>query len=276
MRPAGRAFQTIQTLLQSAGNPQDVSPDAMTYAYRFGDEALVLWGEPRSVTLAPGVTAHDAAGTVLTGDQFSLDPERPLVLRGQGSLALGEAVVLGPQRQVGDSFHQFDWTNDAGGVEGFEGPWSYFALSGTGELTPLYTQDGGTVQAEPWTPYLGQRGRRPLVVDARRVNPVDFANGEDPAHRYAVVERYTADRAQAVDIEGRWRPSSRSEDGITLSITVDGSEVFSGQSREEIVVNLPGLALQPGSTIDFVVGSNQNARGGDLTDRRIRILESQS
>ena len=275
VRPAGRAFQEMQGLLQSAGNPSDVSPDAMTYAYRFGDEALVLWGEPRTVTLASGVTAHDAAGTPLTDQEISLDPDRPLILRG-GTLAFGDSVVLGPQRLIGDSFHQFDWTNDPDSVDGFEGPWSYFALSGTGDMTALYTQGGGTVQAEPWTPYLGQRGRRPLLVDARQVNPVDFANGEDPAQRYAVVERFTADQAKSVDIEGRWRLVRDSEDGITLRITVDGREVFSGQSRDEIVVDLPGVALQAGSTIDFEVGSNQNARGGDLTDRRIRILESAS
>lgn len=273
VRPAGRAFQAIQRLLQTAGNPVDVSPDPMTYAYRFGETAMVVWGEPRTVSLGPGVTAHDAAGTALTGDPLSLDPDRPLVLRSTGPLVLGASVVLGPQRLVGDSFHQFDWTNDPGGVAGFEGPWSYFALSGTGDLTPLYTQGGGSVQSEPWTPYLGQRGRRPLLADARRVNPVDFANGDDPARRYAVVERYTAVDARTVDVEGRWRLVRQSADGITLRITVDGREVFAGQSREEIVVDLPNLDLLPGSTIDFIVGSNHNARGGDLTARRIRILE---
>lgn len=274
LMPAGKAFRLAQTLLRAAGSPTDVSPDPFTYAFQYGDHAMVLWGEPRTISLAPGIRALDSTGSEIASANLLLDPDNPLVLLGRQPVALGASVTLGPQALIADSYHQFDWTNDPGGADGFEGPWSYHVLRGTGSLEPLHSMDGGTIQAEGWHPYIGHSMLRPVFVTARAVLPADFADGTDPAHRFAVVERFTADRAGPVDIRGTWQVHRDSEDGVTLDIIADGSVLYRSTVREAVSVDLPGIALQAGSTVDFIVGVNSNPQGNDTTRRHIQIVRA--
>jgi hypothetical protein len=271
-RPASLAFAFMQSILSTQGNPRDVSPDRLSRVYQFGDRVAVLWGVARDVEADPSVAAFDAEGRPVTGRPLRLDEEEPLILVGGVPIALGDGYSLGPTDVIADSLFQFDVISD--GAEGYEGPWSYWALNGEGKLDALYTRLGGGVQTEPWRPYIGHDWLKPLAVEPTSVTPVDFADGQVPKDQYSVVERFTAAEGGTVAIDGSWRVSENSEDGISLTIVADGTEIYRETTRDELQVAIPAVEVEAGSTIDFVVGVNANARGGDKTVRRIRILHA--
>ncbi|MGF1627790.1 MAG: hypothetical protein ACFCVH_23155 [Alphaproteobacteria bacterium] len=270
-RPASRAFSFIQSILDSFGNPQDVSPDdRLSRVYRYGDRVLVAWGIPREIRLGTGVTAYDAEGRTIGGRPLYLDENDPVILVADRPIVLGQDIAFGATDVVGDSLFQFDVVND--GTDARGGAWSYFALNGEGRRETLHTRGGGAVSDEAWRPYIGHDWLRPLAVEPTSVTPVDFADGQVPKDQYSVVERFTAAEAGIVAIEGSWRVSQESEDGILLTIVVDGTEIYSQTTAGELVVAMPAVQVEAGSTIEFIVGVNGNARGGDRTVRRIQIL----
>ncbi len=271
LRPAARAFALMQGLLQAHGNPHDVSPDRLARVYQFGDRAAVLWGVRREVIVDGSVTAYDPEGNPVAERPLMLDEDWPLIVVGSGPIGLGRGYALGPTDVVGDSLFQFDVINDRAGPAGFEGPWSYFALNGEGKLEALYTRPGGDVPSEPWRPYIGHDWMRPLAVEPTSVTPVDFADGQRPKDQYSVVERFTATEAGTLAIEGWWQVNPQSEDGIVLTIVADGAEIYRAATRDTLAAAIPAVTVRPGSTIDFIVGVNANARGGDRTTRRITI-----
>jgi Ca2+-binding RTX toxin-like protein len=274
----GDAFRFLQNQLLGAGEASDVSPDGLTYAYMFGTKALVLWGEQQKVSFHVPVQVYDASGRPITGFSGILDPDEPVVVLSEAELELGKNVVIEKSALMADSLHQFDLTNDAGAATSFEGPWSYYALSGTGKLKELTTMDGGTRAGEPWVPYIGDVNMRPLMVSAEALNPVDFSNGGNAGGRRDIVERYTAPEDMVVRIAGQWDVQDSSADGVLLRVVHNGVELLrksidSSSNGYQYQLDLRGIGLKAGDTLDFIVGTNATPKGGDLTDRRIQIFK---
>ena len=267
--PAGEAFALMQEVL-GRGAARDVSPDGLTHAHRFGDRAMVIWGAERELTLGKGAVAHSATGERLTGP-LRISEDEPVVVLGSRPLKLGSTVKLGEAALVGDSFLQFDVTNERDGSERFEGPWSWHELRGDGRTRELVTMEGAERAGEVWTPYLGGgEHRRPLLVDETDVKPVDFGGGKNPQARYSVLERFTAPEDMTVSIDAEWSVSSRSTDGMDVQIYAEGAKLWGGVVRRDVEIELDGIEVVKGDRIDFVTGVNRSPKG-DLAERRIRI-----
>lgn len=276
--PAGAAFETIGALLDDAGTVTRLDAGDFVHFYTFGDHAAVLWGTSGKITLAKGVVAYDLSGKVIAGFDGTLSSDVPIILKSAGTITAA-SVAFAASPLVADSFEQFDVSNEAGGTSGFEGPWSYFAQSGTGKTVALYTMGGGLKAGEPWTPYLGATWLRPLEVNATTITPADFANGQKADAIYAVVERYTASQGGVFTLKGEYDVGDMSDDGIDLTIRVNGKAVLTQHIYDKangntFSFNLEHVALAAGDQVDFVVGSGQNAKG-DVTARHIQIFAEQ-
>jgi Ca2+-binding RTX toxin-like protein len=275
--PAGKAFTFIQDHLLDLGTPTKISTDSATYGYLFGKNTLVIWGEDQTIKLTGPTTYYKASGEKIENFDGKVHFGEPVIAVSETPIVAGETFFSTGTGIVADSLHDFDVTNAKGSADGFEGPWSYFQLSGTGVMTPLYTMQGGARPDEPWTPYIGTDGLRPLRVDSTSVNPVDFGNGHSPAAKYAVVERFTAKAEDSLRIAGHWDVSDKSADGADLTILLNGKAIYSTVIYNPLNGNvldltLDHIAVSAGDTIDFVLGTNGSSLGGDLTTRRITIL----
>lgn len=274
--PAGVTFGIMQQLLEAGGAVERVEAGSHTYFYTFGEDAAILWGEARSVALADGVLAYDLAGNRIR-DFATLSPDEPVILRSSKG-AIGDGVSFGVSAIVADSYHDFDLTNDPGTIAGFEGPWSYFAENGKGKEYSLYTMGGGHKAGEPWTPYMGTDFLRPFQIGPTTIAPVDFTpNRTGLSSEYATVERFTADRDGTFVIKGHWDVLDHSDDGVLLEIELNDKVIFRkviyDKSNGHVFdLELDGIELSAGDTLDFEISSRANARG-DATDRRIQILD---
>lgn len=273
--PAGNALRFLEGLLADADRVSRVPTDDFTYLYTFGRHAAVLWGQTGSVTLAPGIRVYDLQGDHLAEFDGTISAERPIVLMSDGDISAA-SVRFHAGMLVGDSFDQFDVTNMDSAGTGFEGAWSYFSLSGTGQVTALQTMGGGLKSGEPWTPYLGSQWLRPLAVDATTVTPVDFSGGTNPASRYAVVERFTAPAGGVFTIAGEYDVADHSGDGIYLTVTVNQRQIlhqhiYDPARGNQFRFNLAHVDLTAGDEVEFIVSSGADAVG-DKTVRHIQLV----
>jgi Ca2+-binding RTX toxin-like protein len=273
--PAGEAFRFLEGLLAQADTIARVTTDDFTHFYTFGRHAAVVWGKTGAVTLAPGVHAYDLEGNYLAEFNGRLSAERPIVLMSDGDIS-ASSLRFHAGTLVADSFDQFDVTNTDAGGGGFEGSWSYFSLSGTGQIAALQTMGGGLKSGEPWTPYLGSQWLRPFAVDATTVTPADFSGGLNPASRYAVVERYTVPVSGVFTIAGDYDVADHSRDGIYLTVTVNqrqmlNERVYDPAQGNRLRFSLDHVSLVAGDKVEFVVSSGSDAIG-DKTARHIQIF----
>ncbi|MBB94182.1 MAG: hypothetical protein CML68_06240 [Rhodobacteraceae bacterium] len=247
----GATYALIQTHLEGEG-VQDAAPDAFTYACRFGQDALVIWGAPRAVSLAPGLRALDPLGRPV--DSPALDRETPLLILGPDP-RLGSNVTLARQDVVADSFDLF---SPDGGGDVF--------VRRQGQAMPLQPRPGQDRDGVPWTPYLGFEQDGSVRVGPGWAVPSAWGP-EDPLE---IVHRYTAPADQSVDVEISVEPSSASEDGITIAMERGGVEL----SRLHLVraqrLGARDVALKAGETLDIVLGPNVNS-AGDHTRLRITL-----
>ena len=120
--PAGEAYKFIREQLLASGDGVDVSPDDFSYAFQFGQHAMVLWGEPRRIEITVPVVAYDATGTPLPSFSGQLDPDRPIVINSTEALVMGETVRVTPTDLIGDSYHQFHLPATMKGTSPATGP----------------------------------------------------------------------------------------------------------------------------------------------------------
>lgn len=262
--PAGRAYELAQRLL--AGHPaRDAAPDAFTYACLFDEDKLVIWGEPRAVTLeGEGLAAYDAEGAPLDSSALALSMDHPILLRVEGAaIELGKNVQLGPQSIIADSFHQFGYPEDDQRQAQGDG----FArfLRRNGREIPLRTFPGQDAPGTLWTPYRANEQQRPVRLTATSMVP-----GKRDNVATEVVHQFRADQDMVVSVEASFQPSNESRDGVTVAIyqgdaTLDETTV-TGAYRFE----LPRIELSQGETLEFAVGPGGGAQG-DTTVYRITI-----
>ena len=255
---AGRAYAFAGKML-GGQEASDVSPDPHTFAVRFGERTLVLWGEPRTVTLGAGVEAFDPEGNRLSAP-LTLDAATPLILRAGETIALGDNVRLGEAALLADSYYDFAYPAADGTPP--DGPFER-VLRRDGQDLAFELMPGQERGDALWTPYLGRTGLDPARLTARSLLPL---GGPVPGE---IVHRYTAAADGAVDVTAEFEPSVRTEDGIAVTVRQNGETLFQKTGRTGIAFR-DGLSLKAGDVLEFAVGPN-GSHSGDSTLYRIRI-----
>lgn len=258
---AGEAFRLVATYME--GRPvADAAPDAFGYGCRFGEDVLVLWGAPRDIQVPPDVLALDARGRP-AASPLKLSETEPLVLIAPNGESLDGRVNIGDSGLIADSFHEFSYPeNDefrARG-DGFE----RFARRGEQEF-PLRAMPGQQARGTPWVPYRGNENFRSIRLTAQGILP-----GGRPGAPVEIVHRYVASSSGTVLLKADFRPGERSEDGISVGVTIDGVPVFHDVGKGRIAIAALPLELSRGSRLEIVVGPNGTSNG-DLTDYTIRL-----
>lgn len=269
LRPAGEAYAFMKNEVLARGEAERLPADDFTRLYRFGDSALVAWGLPRGIEFAEAAEFFDARGRPIAAPA-ALDPDAPVIALFDGPVDMQAAIRLAPQAVLADTYWEFDPRLDA---EGRSGNWTYGAETGEGIREPLGLMEGGAVQSEGWTPYIGSNWRRPLGISPRGLIPVDFGTETQTGPVYSVFETFTAPSAVQATICGVWEPSADSTDGVTLTISHDGAPLFDAVVSERTVVWLPDIDLEEGDAVDFLIGPNESP-AGDWTQRTIRLVEA--
>jgi hypothetical protein len=260
--PVGRAYQLISSAFVGQ-TVTDVAPDPFTYACRFGDDRLVIWGEARDITLAhPDLRAVDVTGAPLDGGDLVLARDTPLIILSKNtSIALGSSVILGPQQVIADSVHQFAYP----GSENTD-PFERFVLQGAHEFA-LQARLGQEKGGVPWTPYLGSDRDGIARAGADWVLPSAWETGP-----LKIVYRYRiADEVQAT-IRIEIAPSNRSVDGVDIAVMLNGAPLYEKSVSEASMITLEQLALEAGDVLEFEVGPGATARG-DSSRFRVTILK---
>ncbi|MEM1387910.1 MAG: hypothetical protein AAGG54_09900 [Pseudomonadota bacterium] len=252
---AGRALRLIQSRME--GRPvRDIAPDPFTYGCQFGDDTAVLWGVPRAIEGIDGLELRAADGSVVEAAAF--DEATPLILIGDDPVA---QIRLAGQTRLADSFHQFsypdpgDETRDTDGFERF--------ILHKGSVIAFETRPGQDARGTPWYPYLGVPRFRPMRLTAE--NMVPGVVGGSPAE---IVHRYVASEDVIANLTARFAVGERSEDGIVVTVLLDGDVLVERDGIGEIEVLLPGLPLAAGAALDIIVGPKDSARG-DVVQYRL-------
>jgi hypothetical protein len=268
-RPAGESFAFAQEALLPHAPVERLPTDPLTHLYSFGGRALVAWGLPRPIAVDADVVWFDSRGRPIASPA-ALDPDEPVIALADAPIDFAAATVLGEQATITDSFFAFDPRLDA---EGAAGAWSYHAVRSDGTREPLSLMEGGERQGEGWRPYVGDPWRRPLSVSESGLRPVDFSTHENPGLGYAVLERFMMPESATVSLCGNWRVRADSGDGVHLTITAGGRQLFAGVVAGEIDLRFDALALEAGDALEFLVGSNADPEA-DWTGRHVRVVQA--
>lgn len=246
-----------------AGRPIEAwRPDPFTYGCVMGGDTLVAWGEPRTLRPGPGVRVRDAAGRALDARGLALSMDRPLVLRAAPGSDVLAGLRLGPQRVVADSYHQFGYP----GADTSGDPFRR-AERLSGRTTPLVARPGQEREGVPWTPYLAG-SEPPLRVTAQSLVP-----GGGPGRPIEVVHAIVMPVSATVDLELLLGTPDRSEDGVSVTVTLNGRTLHAAAGRGALDVVLDGLALRRGDLVEVAVGPNGTA-AGDVAAFRLTLRRS--
>lgn len=271
--PPGQGFKIMSTQVLAKGAGRRVTSDAFTFAYQFGQNAMVLWGEPRTLSVSASAKYYNSQGIEIS-QPTAIDAKSPIIIVSDSPLMLGQNVTLGATQLVADSYYQFDFSNALDGSASFEGPWSYFAFGVRSQsYTQAYTQGGGEVASSDWMPYIGIDWLRPFNINANKLNPVDFNTGGSP-DAYKAVLRYTSPIDGKFDIVGPWDVTATSADGIDLTVVLNSQTILSTIVARHYDMSLKGITLKQGDVLSVIVGPNKNATGTDTTDYRIKLYRS--
>lgn len=266
---AGRSFAFIRSEFEGVA-VRDAGPDAFTYACRFGDRKLVIWGAPRGLWVdRERVAVLDAQGRAVPGpagqnENWQLSETEPLVLIGQGALQAGRDYRLEPQPRVADSYHQFAFPDGAASDTGF----ARLVRSPAG-TAPLVTMPGQDRPGTPWTPYLG-RPDNPAV----RLLSETMLPGGDAEYPVEILHRFTAPDTLRADLTLRLEPAARSADGVAVTVTLDGHILEARRGKTDLDMKLSGLVIQAGSVLDIAVGPNVTS-AGDVTAYRFILSRAE-
>ncbi|MBY6089571.1 hypothetical protein [Maritimibacter alkaliphilus] len=250
----GRVFHFAQARL-SGRAVTDVAPDPFTYGCLYKGGALLLWGAPREVIPAAGMQRLDVEGHPLPTGPVELDAAEPLILVPRPDVpaprSLADAVTLRPQTCLADSFDQFDLANT--------GAFEVLATNWTG-TAPLTAREGQWREGVPWVPYLG------LESDAEvRVLPESLY----PGGSEALIFRHVAQAEGPATLHIALRPAERSDDGVTLAVTLNGASLLETTVEEAFERDLP-VTLAPGDVLELHIGPGATVRG-DVTAYRFTL-----
>ncbi len=232
-----KAFALMQQLLP-LGRPQRIDMgDPLVFAYRFGADATVIWGAPRSLATAGTVT--DAIGQPI---KVTAIGERPIVIRGSTAIQLGESA----------------WIADT--LLGWGTPqWRMFARTGaaTDAALPLFD--------DSFTSYFGDRWFKPL-----RINNTTAAPAGTGAAPIRAVWRYTAPKALSLDVRGCFSKGATG-DGVDVTLAKNGKPVWNGILTGNLLPGPVAVDMVSGDRLDLIVGPNQTF-GGDAFTYRVVLF----
>jgi hypothetical protein len=266
----GQAFQMMSQQVLAKGAGTRIRVDDFTYAYKFGQNAMVIWGEPRSLTVTASAKFYNAQGAQIA-QPTAISEDSPIIIVSETPLVYGGNVTLGATQLVADSYDQFDFSYDVTGPATYEGPWAYYAY-GTRRQTfdVMYTQGGGEISSSDWMPYIGSDSLRPFNINANKLNPVDFGTASSP-DIYKPVLRYTSPYSGTFTINGTWDVTSASADGIDLTVQVNAKTVLSTTFNGHYDMAVKNIALNQGDVVNVIVGTNNSVTGSDNTGYRVKI-----
>jgi len=260
--PVGRSYQLISNEF-TGRSVADAAPDPFTYACRFDDSRLVIWGEPRALSLTgPDLRLVDATGAPVDPDTATLSRDAPLIILSDNApVELGSNVILGPQQVVGDSVHQFAYLGSPG-----NDPFERYVRQGGREYA-FQTRPGQEKSGVPWVPYLGTGRDGTVRAGADWVLPAAWDSGPlEIAYRYRVREAFRA------NIKIEIAPSGKSVDGVDLTVLLNDGPIHEGPVTRAINFALEPAELKAGDVLEFVVGPGATARG-DFTRLRVTVLK---
>ncbi len=269
----GQAFQMMSQQVLAKGAGTRIAVDDFTYAYEFGQNAMVIWGEPRSLTVTASAKFYNAQGAQIA-QPTAITEDSPIIIVSDTPLVYGGNVTLGATQLVADSYDQFDFTYDVSGPATYEGPWAYYAY-GTRRQTfdVMYTQGGGEISSSDWMPYIGSNSLRPFTMSANKLNPVDFGTASSP-DIYKPVLRYTSPVSGSFNINGTWDVGSGSVDGVDLTVQVNAQTVLSTTFTGHYDMAVKNVTINKGDVVNVIMGTNKNVTGGDSTAYRVKIYRT--
>lgn len=260
--PVGRTYRMISGLMEGKA-ASNAAPDPFTYACRFGQGTLVIWGAPRAVRLATaGLKVLDDTGAPLAPAGLQLSETDPLVITGTAPIELGRDVTLGPQRVLADSYDQYAYP---GLPDQPQDPFDRYALM-DGQRLPLETHGGQDRGSVPWTPYRGARG----VFTARLMADVLLPSDYGPK-KVAIVQSYRAPKTMRVVARIALDPRWHSKDGVAFTLALNGRPLLRKIVQQAWTETTEPIALQPGDRLSFTVDPNGNDIG-DTSVYRFTLL----
>jgi len=265
---AGEAFRFILAELATR-TAQDRSPDRFTFVHAFGlpgteADRLVIWGEPRPITLMRGdIAAFDARGNRIDMAGLAMSANRAVVLASPRPIRLGEDVILGCTTLVADSFYQFSYPQRGSA----QPPGGFAALvSLGGEEQALETLPGQQRSGVPWVPYLGLTGQQGIRLTADRVQLAGAGGGESE-----LILRWMPQGSGPFRIEAEITPNAQSRESMMVELSQAGQVLFAGNAAEGVHFDAP-LALQDRIFLQLRLArtSTQNVSAG----YRIRVHDA--
>lgn len=258
-QPVGQTYALIRAHLEGR-TATDVAPDPFTYACRFGPRALVIWGAPRGLEMAPGLRALTATGEGAEAP-LALSRSAPLlILSPEAPIRLGDNVTLGAQTLRADSFDQF------GQISGPDAPGLSVMVRRDEKEMPLELRPGQDRGGVPWTPYLGFEQDGEVRVGPDWAMPSSWG-AQDPLE---IAWRFRAEAPERLRLSVEATPDPESRDGMTLSLWRDGNAIEARDLEGKTTRRTPCLDLAPGATLEARLGPKGDAHG-DGADIRIRV-----
>ena len=242
VKPAGSAFAMLQSRLLPLGQPRRVDiGDPLVFAYRYGNDAWVVWGAPRRIRFNGNPSVVDAAGKAISASGLSIGPEPIVAFGASGLTAEGGDMIADSLLQYGQK------------------PWSYVAQTADGADHQLSLFD------DRYTSYFGGKYYKPLRIDLGGAAPAGA--GKDGIR---AVVRYTAPAAATVDVSACLTKAAKG-DGVDWRLEHNGSVIQSGVMTGKLTLNGIAVTLAAGDRIDLSVGPNA-ASGGDSFEYRVELF----
>ncbi|MEO1205514.1 MAG: hypothetical protein AAFV45_04215 [Pseudomonadota bacterium] len=260
----GRAYLFAQKML-AGRTAKDISPDPFTYAIRFADNTLVLWGEPRGVKLGNNVMAYDVRGEVVSRDGLTLSYDAPVLLVSAQPIELGNTVRLEPHPVLADSAYDFAYPDPAaaGPKRKPEGLLERFIRINRADELAFQTMPGQERPGTLWTPYLGRDGLYPLRLAA--TNLVTTKDRNTPR----IVQRYRTALTRPVDLTVELDPAARSADGVTATVWHNDTIILAKTINHSFRFTRR-LDMTRGDTVELEVGAGPT-RNGDVVSYHFRL-----
>ncbi|MEX0284248.1 MAG: hypothetical protein AB3N23_06525 [Paracoccaceae bacterium] len=254
--PVGKTYLMLEELAQD-GDITPFRPDPFTYGCQFGKRHLILWGEPRDMALAAGVQVRSADARTMAPGKARMTAEHPVVLSHADDVL--DAISLGPQRIIADSVHQFAF-------DGVGDPFDRLVASAR-DTAPFEIRPGQEKNGAPWSPYLGSGWDGVL-----RAGPDWVLPSAPSAGPLGVLYRYVPPQRMNAEVTVDIAPSERSEDGVDLTITAGGVEVFADRITGPTQIGPLPVKLRKRRPLEVRVGPGETSRG-DFTRLKVTLRQ---